>query len=102
MSNKPEILSDPLRNRGTAFTHEQRARLGLTGRLPAAVETLDQQVQRSYGQLERFETDLERYVFLDALHQRNETLYFAVLTEHLAELLPVVYDPTIGDAIKQW
>ncbi|MBU6530724.1 NAD-dependent malic enzyme [Streptomyces sp. NPDC057245] len=102
MVKTPDVVNDPLRNRGTAFTLDERAALGLTGRLPAAVETLDQQAARSYAQLQRYESDLEKYVFLDQLHGRNETLYFRVLADHLAELLPIVYDPTVGDAIKQW
>ncbi|PTR24960.1 malate dehydrogenase (oxaloacetate-decarboxylating) [Rhodococcus sp. OK519] len=102
MTARPAALTDPLRNRGTAFTLEERARLGLTGRLPAAVETLDQQVARAYGQLGRYETALEKYIYLDQLHDRNEVLYYRVLVDHLTELLPVVYDPTVGEAIEKW
>jgi malate dehydrogenase (oxaloacetate-decarboxylating) len=102
MDHAQQTLSDPLRNRGTAFTATERRRLGLVGRLPSAVETLDQQASRSYAQLNRQPDDLARYVYLDALHDRNETLYFKLLADHLAELLPVVYDPTVGAAIKQW
>ncbi|KQS71176.1 NAD-dependent malic enzyme [Modestobacter sp. Leaf380] len=102
MVHTPPVLNDPLRNRGTAFTLEERAALGLTGRLPAAVETLEQQAARAHAQLERLDTALDEYVFLDQLHDRNETLYFKVLTDHIEQLLPVVYDPTVGDAIKQW
>jgi malate dehydrogenase (oxaloacetate-decarboxylating) len=102
MDHAQQTLSDPLRNRGTAFTAPERRRLGLVGRLPSAVETLDQQASRSYAQLNRQPDDLARYVYLDALHDRNETLYFKLLADHLAELLPVVYDPTVGAAIKQW
>ncbi|WP_019984180.1 NAD-dependent malic enzyme [Streptomyces sp. Amel2xE9] len=98
----PDALSDPLRNRGTAFTLAERDRLGLTGRLPAAVETLDQQAARAHAQLDRQPTDLAKYIYLDALHDRNETLYFKLLVDHLPELLPVVYDPTVGEAIQQW
>ena len=102
MAKKPEIILNPLTNRGTAFTHAQRARIGLTGRLPSAVETLDQQAGRAWKQLERYETDLEKYVFLDQLHDRNEVLYFRLLVDHLAELLPIVYDPTVGEALEKW
>ncbi len=102
MSKKPDVLTDPLRNRGTAFTHDERAALGLTGRLPVRVETLEEQARRSYAQLGSYETDLEKYIFLDQLHDRNEVLYYKVISDHLAELLPVVYDPTIGEAIKKW
>ncbi len=102
MPTKPAILSNPLTNRDTAFTLEERAKLGLIGRLPAAVETLDQQAARAYAQISQFETDLEKYIYLDQLHDRNEVLFYRVITDHLAEMLPIVYDPTIGDAIKQW
>jgi malate dehydrogenase (oxaloacetate-decarboxylating) len=102
MSSIPPVLSDPLHNRDTAFTLEEREQLGLTGRLPSAVETLDQQAARAYAQLGQQPTDLAKYIYLDALHDRNETLFFKVLADHLPELLPVVYDPTVGDAIEQW
>ena len=102
MPAKPTIVTDPLTNRGTAFTAEERRRLGIVGRFPSAVETLDQQAARSYAQLRSFATDLDKYVFLDQLHNRNEVLYYRLLTDHLAELLPIVYDPTVGEAIKKW
>ncbi|CAM3889858.1 NAD-dependent malic enzyme [Avibacterium endocarditidis] len=102
MSHTPDILTNPLTNKGTAFTFEERAKLGLTGRLPAAVETLDEQAKRAYEQLSRYEKPMEKYIFLDQLHNRNEVLYYRLLTEHIAEMLPIVYDPTVGDAIKQW
>ncbi|MEE6062341.1 NAD-dependent malic enzyme, partial [Avibacterium paragallinarum] len=81
---------------------EERAKLGLTGRLPAAVETLEEQAKRAYAQLSRYEKPMEKYIYLDQLHNRNEVLYYRLLTDHLAEMLPIVYDPTVGDAIKQW
>ncbi|MDV8024789.1 NAD-dependent malic enzyme [Rhodococcus sp. IEGM 1330] len=102
MDNGQRVLHDAYRNRGTAFTTEQRRALGLTGRLPASVETIDEQAARSYRQLTSQPDDLAKYVYLNALHDRNEIVYFRLLTDHLAELLPVVYDPTIGDAIEQW
>lgn len=102
MRNIPEVMNNPLCNKDTAFTYEERARLGLTGRLPAAVETLDQQAARAYKQFSSYEKNIEKYIFLDQLHNRNETLYYRLLTDHLAEMLPVVYDPTVGEAIKKW
>ncbi len=99
---KPAIVTNPLTNRGTAFTEEERRRLGLVGRFPSAVESLEQQAARAYAQLQSFTTDLQKYVFLDQLHDRNEVLYYRVLTDNLAELLPIVYDPTVGEAIKKW
>ncbi|AOR30445.1 NAD-dependent malic enzyme [Streptomyces fodineus] len=98
----PGVLVDPLRNRGVAFTPEEREALGLTGRLPSGVLTLDRQAQRAYQQMQAQSSDLAKNVYLEQLHDRNETLYFKVLTEHLAELLPIVYDPTVGEAIEKY
>jgi malate dehydrogenase (oxaloacetate-decarboxylating) len=98
----PEVLDDPLRNRGVGFTSAEREALGLTGRLPSAVLTLEQQARRMYEQLRRQPTDLAKNVYLEQLHDRNEVLYYKVLADHLAELLPVVYDPTVGDAIEKY
>ena len=102
MSNTPDVMQNPLTNKGTAFTADERAKYGLTGRLPVAVETLDQQAARAYRQFVSYEKDMEKYIFLDQLHNRNEVLYYKLLTDHLAEMLPIVYDPTVGEAIKQW
>lgn len=73
--NKPAILADPLVNRGTAFTVDERQRFGSLGRLPAAVETLDQQASRAYKQVCRFDDDLDKYIYLEQLYDRNEVLY---------------------------
>ena len=81
---------------------EERAKYGLTGRLPVVVETLEQQATRAYRQFSSYEEDIEKYIFLDQLHNRNEVLYYKLLIDHLAEMLPVVYDPTVGEAIKKW
>ncbi|MFD4613483.1 NAD-dependent malic enzyme [Streptomyces sp. NPDC058440] len=102
MPVKPTVLQDRYRNRGTAYTLEERARLGITGRLPAAVETLEDQADRAYGQLMQKSSDLQKYIYLNEIHDRNQILYFKLLADHLDELLPVVYDPTVGDAIQQW
>ncbi|MFA3879453.1 NAD-dependent malic enzyme [Streptomyces sp. MMCC 100] len=98
----PSALVDPLRNRGVAFSHAERDALGLTGRLPSAVLTLEQQAQRAYQQLQAQESDLAKNVYLEQLHDRNEILYYKLLTDHLVELLPVVYDPTVGQAIERY
>jgi malate dehydrogenase (oxaloacetate-decarboxylating) len=98
----PRALTDPLLNHGVGFTEAEREALGLTGRLPAAVLTLDQQAERAYRQLQAQGTDLSKNVYLEQLHDRNEILYFKVLKDHLPELLPVVYDPTVGEAIEQY
>jgi malate dehydrogenase (oxaloacetate-decarboxylating) len=96
----PEALTTPSLNRGTAFTIEERHQLGLTGRLPSAVLTLEGQAQRLWQQLQSLPTDLARNLLLEQVHNRNEVLYYKVLSEHLPELLPVVYDPTVGAAIE--
>lgn len=98
----PLPLVLPSLNRGVGFTHEERRRLGLVGRLPPGVLTLEQQAERVWLQLQSAPTDLARNVLLDQLHYRHEVLYFKVLLEHLPELLPVVYTPTVGEAIQRF
>jgi malate dehydrogenase (oxaloacetate-decarboxylating) len=98
----PFALATPSVNRGVAFTHEERQRLGLTGRLPSAVLSLDQQAERVWQQLRELPTDLERNLALEQLHYRHEVLYYKVLSNHLTELLPVVYTPTVGEAIQRF
>ena len=102
VSSIPDVLADPIRDKGTAFTEAERDALGLTGRLPSAVLTLDQQAQRAYQQMLRQGDDLAKNVYMEQLHDRNEVLYYRVLADHLTELLPVVYDPVIGDAIEHY
>ena len=99
---EPTVLNDPLRNRGVAFTLAEREALGLTGRLPSGVLTLEEQARRAWLQLQAQGSDLAKNVYMEQLHDRNEVLYYKVLLDHLAELLPVVYDPTVGDAIEQY
>ena len=101
-SATPSVLEDPMLNRGVGFTAAEREALGLTGRLPAAVLTLEQQALRAYQQMQLQGSDLAKNVYLEQLHDRNEVLYYRVLSDHLAELLPVVYDPTVGDAIERY
>ncbi|MCV7092449.1 NAD-dependent malic enzyme [Mycobacterium interjectum] len=98
----PAALAAPSLNRGVGFTHEQRRRLGLTGRLPSAVLTLDEQADRVWHQLQSLATDLGRNLLLEQLHYRHELLYFKVLEDHLTELMPVVYTPTVGEAIQRF
>ncbi len=98
----PGVLEDPILDKGTAFTETERDSLGLTERLPSAVLTLDQQAQRAYQQMLRQGDDLAKNVYMEQLHDRNEVLYYRVLADHLPELLPVVYDPVIGDAIERY
>lgn len=94
----PAILEDPRFNRGTAFTHEERTRLGLDGLLPPAVETLERQVERVLTHLDAKTSDLERYIYFMGLQDRNETLFFKTLALDPARYIPIVYDPTIAEA----
>jgi malate dehydrogenase (oxaloacetate-decarboxylating) len=96
------VLSDPRLNKGTAFTESERAALGLTGLLPSRVLTLDQQAKRAYRQCSHQPSGLDKNIYLTALHDRNEVLFFRVLTDHISELLPIVYTPTIGEAIQHY
>ncbi|HEU0157633.1 MAG TPA: NAD-dependent malic enzyme, partial [Stellaceae bacterium] len=96
------LLSDPLLNKGTAFTEAERDAFELHGLLPPHIGTLDEQVSRRLTVLRRFESDLERYAFLRELHDNNETLFFALLTRNLEELLPIVYTPTVGAGCQQF
>ena len=103
MSSKtPTMLQDPLTNRGTAFTAAERAQFGLIGRLPPGVSTLEQQANRAYAQLRSQPNDLAKNVFMANLQDSDEVLFYRLLVDHLAELNPIVYDPTVGDAIEQY
>ncbi|MER5648714.1 NAD-dependent malic enzyme [Streptosporangium sp. NPDC002524] len=95
-----EVLDNPLLNKGTAFTPAEREELGLDGLLPAAVETLEEQALRAYTQYLAQPDDLRRNIYLTALQDRNEVLFYRLLSDHLSEMLPVVYDPTIAQAIE--
>lgn len=97
-----EILTIPRLNRGTAFTTAQREELGLQGQLPVGVSTLESQAKRSYQQYLRHESDLEKFAYLSALRDRNTVLFYRVLSDHLEEMMPIVYTPTIGDAIIEF
>jgi hypothetical protein len=92
------VLGNPLANRGTAFTLEQRRALGLDGLLPTAVETLDQQVARAYGAFSRYTDDLGKHIYVRQLQDTNEVLFYRLLVDHVEELLPIVYTPTVGQA----
>jgi len=90
------LLHDPVCNKGTAFTDRERDALGLRGLLPARVHTQPEQVQRVLSNLRGQSSDLEKYIFLTALHDRNETLFFRVVMENAEEIMPLIYTPTVG------
>ncbi|PFX77072.1 NAD-dependent malic enzyme [Bacillus cereus] len=97
-----EVLSTPLLNKGVAFTQNEREELGLKGVLPPAVLTLEEQARRAYEQFSSQPDDLLKNVYLTALHDRNEVLFYRILTDHLREMLPIVYTPTVGVAIQRY
>ena len=96
------VLRNPVANRGTAFTHEERAELELSGLLPGQVSTIEEQMRRTYAQYSRSPSPLAKYIYLSQLRDRNEVLFYRVLSEHLEEMLPIVYTPTIGEAIERF
>jgi malate dehydrogenase (oxaloacetate-decarboxylating) len=96
------VLSLPMLNRGTAFTRAEREALGLTGLLPDAVSTIEGQLERVYAQYLRQPDDLAKNIFLGNVRDRNEVLFYRLLTEHLQEMLPIVYTPTVGTAIERY
>lgn len=95
-----ELLNSPLLNKGTAFTDDERTALGLHGLLPPSVETLEQQCTRAYEAYQRKQDDLERHIFLRALQDRNEVLFYALLHRHIAEMTPMIYTPVVAEACK--
>ncbi|WP_018888323.1 NAD-dependent malic enzyme [Paenibacillus massiliensis] len=97
-----DVLANPLLNKGVAFTYEERQRLGLNGILPPTVLTLEEQVERAYEQFLAQPTMLRRNASLNDLYNRNVVLYYRLLSDHLSEMLPVVYTPTVGQAIQEY
>ncbi|WP_020116986.1 NAD-dependent malic enzyme [Streptomyces canus] len=96
------LLADPLLNKGTAFTSEERAELGLDGLLPPATETLAEQTSRAYEAFLGYDKILNRHIYLRQLQDTNEVLFYGLLTRHLEEMLPVVYTPTVGEACRRF
>src|SRR5918998_3428750 len=96
------VLANPTINRGTAFTYEQRRELGLTGLLPSGESTLDAQLRRTYQQYSAQTSELRKWMYLTSLRDRNEVLFYRLLSEHISEMMPIVYTPTVGLAIERF
>ena len=96
------LLHDPLLNKSTAFSQAERDELGLRGLLPPRIFSMAEQQRRVMENFARKESDLERYIFLVALQDRNETLFYRTLVDHIAELLPIIYTPTVGEACRRF
>ncbi|MBT6206271.1 MAG: oxaloacetate-decarboxylating malate dehydrogenase, partial [Rhodospirillaceae bacterium] len=97
-----QLLADPSRNKGTAFSFQERDAFDLHGLLPPDVEALETQVRRSFAAYQRKVTDLGRHITLRQLQDTNETLFYALLREHLQDMLPIIYTPTVGEACQQF
>lgn len=97
-----DLLDTPLLNKGTAFTEEERTVFGLLGLLPPHVETLQEQVVRAYEAYQRKDDDLERHIYLRALQDTNEVLFYRLLLDHIEEMTPIVYTPTVALACQQF
>lgn len=95
------LLNTPLLNKGTAFSYEERRTFNILGKLPQHIETLEEQVERTYQQLLGYTTPMQQNIYLNNLHDRNETVFYRLLIDHLAELMPVIYTPIVGNAVKQ-
>ena len=96
------LLEDPYLNKGTAFTLEERRAFGIEGRLPQRVETLEEQVARAYEQYQRFTNSLNKYMYLRGLQDYSRTEFYALVRAHIEEMLPIVYTPTVGEAIEEF
>ncbi len=97
-----QLMHLPLLNKGTAFTDEERTLLDLHGLLPPRIDTLKRQIDRNYRRYSSLEDPLEQHSFLRVLQDTNEVLFFAILHEHLEEMLPIIYTPTVGEAVKRF
>ncbi|MGB5951473.1 MAG: NAD-dependent malic enzyme, partial [Ornithinimicrobium sp.] len=97
-----QVLARPMLNFGPGYTSEQRRALGLTGLLPPAVNSIDEQLKRVYAQFQIQPDNLSKYVYLNQLQDLNEILFYRLVAEHLDETLPIIYTPTVGEAIQKF
>jgi malate dehydrogenase (oxaloacetate-decarboxylating) len=96
------LIENPLLNKGSAFSEEERREFGLLGLVPPHVSTTEEQLTRTYESYRKKGTDLERYIYLVSLQDRNETLFYRLLQEHITEMMPVIYTPVVGEGCKQY
>lgn len=98
----PTLLETPLLNKGAAFTEKERRAFNLLGLLPPRYETIEGQVERAYMQYRSFEDPINKHIYLRAVQDTNETLFYRLISEHLVEMLPIIYTPTVGDACEHF
>ena len=102
MDTSKEILNNPFVNKGTAFSMAEREKLNLVGLLPPVVQTIEEQIERTYLQYQKKVNNLEKRVYLMTLFNTNRTLFYALMAQHIEEFMPIVYDPVVADAIRQY
>lgn len=98
----PAILEAPLINKGSAFTEEERVYFNLEGLIPHAIETIEEQASRAYDQFKAFNSDLEKHIYLRNIQDTNETLYYRLIQDHITEMMPIIYTPTVGQACERF
>lgn len=98
----PTLLETPLLNKGSAFDKQERENFNLTGLLPPRFESIDEQVERAFRQYSCFNDDINKHIYLRAIHDNNETLFYKLVQSHLSEMMPIIYTPTVGDACEQF
>lgn len=98
----PALIETPLLNKGSAFSAEERAAFNLSGLLPPRYETIEEQVKRCYAQYSSFNETINKHIYLRAIQDNNETLFYRLITEHIDEMMPIIYTPTVGDACEQF
>ncbi|MGL5506140.1 MAG: oxaloacetate-decarboxylating malate dehydrogenase, partial [Aeromonas veronii] len=98
----PALLETPLLNKGSAFTSEERSNFNLEGLLPQNIETIEEQAERAYRQFMAFGNDMDKHIYLRNIQDTNETLFYRLLHNHLTEMLPIIYTPTVGKACEEF
>jgi malate dehydrogenase (oxaloacetate-decarboxylating) len=98
----PSLLETPLLNKGSAFSSDERVTFNLTGLIPPRYETIQEQVDRAYMQYSSFDQPINKHIYLRAIQDNNETLYYRLIKEHIDEMMPIIYTPTVGDACEQF
>ncbi|PML77209.1 NAD-dependent malic enzyme [Enterovibrio norvegicus] len=98
----PALLETPLLNKGSAFSVEERMFFNLEGLLPEAIESIDEQAERAYKQYKRFENDMDKHIYLRNIQDTNETLFYRLVNNHVTEMMPIIYTPTVGAACENF
>uniref|UniRef100_UPI003703EC44 oxaloacetate-decarboxylating malate dehydrogenase n=2 Tax=Bacilli TaxID=91061 RepID=UPI003703EC44 len=97
-----ELLNNPFLNKGSAFTKEEREKFNLNGLLPTKVRTIEEQAKQTYDEFTRKQTNLEKRLFLMGIFSRNRTLFYKLLSDHLVEFMPIIYDPVVAESIEKY